>query len=929
LIKNICVSSSRSFTRYLALVFVSSSLCACGAESLSELNATALEVALAADSEQEVDLKQKILATRSAAFASSNQEKPAFRWSDEGFWGGKKPVAGSHVLVPAGVSLILDESPPKLASLTVQGKLELDRSRPIDISADYIVVSGSLLLGSADSPLTKPVSITLTGKDKSADVMGMGTRGLFVNGGRLEMHGISPKPTAVVLGDHASLGTRILNTAVSVDWKAGDDIVVSPTDYYGFASTEKHTVVANNGNEITIAQPLEAFRWGKLQYVNKTGVSLVKDANFVPLNAGTPTVLDERAVVSNLRRNIVFQSVSDDAWLKTGFGAQLMVMGAKSNVIIDGVEFRRVGQADIKGRYPIHFHQLSYDQASGLEIPKEGNRLVKNNAIWDSQNRCITLHGTNDVDISNNTCFNILGHAIFLEDAVERRNRITNNLVLRVRTPPKPLINSDIPKLETGPSGFWITNPDNLVRGNRAADTEGNGFWLAFPFSPLGLNKNAKNGAAVMRPNNMKFGVFDDNTAHSNKSAGIQIDFVPIDEAGNVAGASYVPTSDEGLDRFDQNRVRFSANKNVIFKNRFTGFWNRVTKPTYSQWIAADNEGLAFAGAGADGVIQRSLVVGTSLNNANSWRSVPSLVQPVAFASYHSTFSIVENLAVNFDYVANKPSGVFSTQDYYTNAIDKGFVRNTNNQLINAFSGSRAPVQSIENWTFAGALWDPFGFWGRAGNYWTYDEPFFTHDVACQKVQLPNGDPSNSASCAAEFYGVGEFWTETSKRYLPKMPLKVTRFDVSGRTVGSWTVGDGNIAPKLGQMRHFAATRKGRYLLEFVGKNVGDIALVPAQFLQLLITNAYRPEDEFILGVPFSGVSLPRVILENPNGTVNLASVSSLAQVEASAGNVFWQDNRANVIWVKAKTPSGSLYPNEKLDSDLNQYRGYYLRIDK
>src|SRR5690606_22106481 len=111
------------------------------------------------------------------------------------------------------------------------------------------------------------------------------------------------------------------------------------------------------------------------------------------------------------------------------------------------------------------------------------------------------------------------------EDAVERRNEITNNLVLRVRFP-KPqhrLIGSDQAGDGNGSAGFWITNPDNKIQGNHAADSEGNGFWMAYPRQPLGLNK-----LVPIRPFRMPTLLFSENTAHSNNQVNFQLDWVPF-----------------------------------------------------------------------------------------------------------------------------------------------------------------------------------------------------------------------------------------------------------------------------------------------------------------------------------------------------------------------------------------------------------------
>ncbi|MGL4573798.1 MAG: hypothetical protein ACRCV9_03310, partial [Burkholderiaceae bacterium] len=242
------------------------------------------------------------------------------------------------------------------------------------------------------------------------------------------------------------------------------------------------------------------------------------------------------------------------------------------------------------------------------------------------------------------------------------------------------------------------------------------------------------------------------------------------------------------------------------------------------------------------------------------------------------------------------------------------------NHLIGSHPGYRYPVQTQENWTLAGALWDPHGYWGAAGNYWTYDTPFLTSGANCTAV-APAG--SNGMSCATEYYGVGDFYTDNSQRYSPYMPIRATRYDAGGNVIGTWSVGDGTLAPKLGNMRHFSAMKGGRYLLEFPGY------ATPANFLQIGITNAYRADDEFVLGVPFSGAANPKVVLRNSKASRTLTAAASLADVQAGAGDKFWHDKGANTVWVKAKTPNGDAYANQSANSDANLYRYFELRIDK
>ena len=227
-------------------------------------------------------------------------------------------------------------------------------------------------------------------------------------------------------------------------------------------------------------------------------MSLTPDAINLPSTAarntsGTtiPTILDERAEVGNLTRNIVIQSADDSLWQQQAFGGQVMIMGNSSEAVIDGVEMRRMGQAGKFGRYPLHFHNMSYD-STGKQL-SDATATFKNSTISNSSQRCFVIHGSNGVKIQNNICYDIKGHAVFLEDGVERRNLIENNLVLRVRTSlygesapstcPMQSIYDGPPERNCAllkherrdgqPSGFWLVNPDNIVRGNVAADISG------------------------------------------------------------------------------------------------------------------------------------------------------------------------------------------------------------------------------------------------------------------------------------------------------------------------------------------------------------------------------------------------------------------------------------------------------------------------
>ncbi len=652
-------------------------------------------------------------------------------------------------------------------------------------------------------------------------------------------------------------------------------------------------------------------------------MSLTPEPGYSPPVAPAPTVLDERAPVANLTRNIVIQGIDDAAWRSAGFGAHVMVMDLRSKIVIDGVEMRRMGQAGTLGRYPMHWHMLSY--ANGSLLGDAVGHSIKNSAIWQSAQRCIVLHATNGVEVRNNICHDIAGHAYFLEDAVERRNVIEGNLALMIRSPAagKALKVHETPIFQAGASGFWLTNPDNTVRANLAGDAQGNGFWLSFARKPSGPSANV-----ALLPDRLPLGVFDDNIAHSNGQPGINLDWVVQDEAGNVAPSRYMPTVDGSESRSD-NTLRVAMRRNTVYKNGGHGLWNRINRPDYPEWVSADNAGVHFAGAGDDGVISRGLLVGQSLNHSGAYP--PGAQLPSAFATYHSTFAMRDNTVVNFAFVDGQSSGAFRTNDYYTLGVDKGPLRNPNNRLIASHPGYRALPPHLDgqplanrHWSFAGALWDPHGYWGPKGNFWVYDQPFLTAGASCQAV-APAG--RNGQSCSGEYYGVGSFQTDfDNSRYNFLAPIEVTRQDANGDTIGNWSVGDGATSTFLGNMRHFAARPNGRYVLRFPGKP-------NPRWFAMTVGNAFRASDSMLMAVAFdgnttatghtvSGYQYGREAPPEPSTTRVFSPAASLAEVAASPGTKLWQDRANHLVWFKLQ--GGLPYPNAAglaPDSDEAVYR--------
>lgn len=895
-------------------------------------------------------------------------------WSDPATWGGRVPGDGATVVIPAGKTIVLDTDTKRLADLRIDGSLRF-ADKDVSLTSGAITVAGLLQAGSGTAPFTRRATITLTGAPTGSND-GV-SRGLRVVGGKLLLYAAAPQPAWTKLNAHAAAGARQITLRQSVNWKAGDQVVVAPTDHYGVSETELRAVSTVSGSSVTLGSGLSKFHWGRLQYPTDTGLSLTQDTAYRPPATPAPTQLDERAAVGNLSRRIVIQGADDDAWRNQGHGAHVMVMGLKSTVQIDGVEFRRAGQAGQLGRYPVHWHLLSYDPGTGAFLGDTTNHYIRNSAIWNSSNRCVVLHATNGVSVQNNICYDIKGHAFFLEDAVERRNVFDGNLALKMRMPQERhlmKIHEGEP-YQGGPSGFWMTNPDNVVVNNHAGDAHGNGIWLSYPLRPLGLSRKVNTW-----PRYTPLGQVENNTVHTSRGPGMLLEWVPVDDnvsnpeatLGTLASQRYVPMRngkpclDGGGNPYDfcpNDQLRLTVKRTTSFKNNDGAYRNRVTDPDYLEWAVADNVGLAFGGAAMNGTIQRGLMVGTSLNHdANKYPAGADL--PAGLATYHSMVSVIANTFINFPFVDGKTSGAFSAEDYYTAAVERGKARNRSNRVVSGAAGYRNLQPGLtdnhlpsENWALAGAVWDTEGFWGPKNWYTVPDTPFLTIGANCQDAR-PAG--RNGKTCQGQYHGVESIQTDFDpSRFEFAAAIHASRQDNNGNEIATWRVENGynhyvkpevaqryactpGVTPpsgnycswKLGHMRHFAALSGGRYALSFPGWG-------PAKWLALNITNAATPSDTVLMAVSFDGrltasaYTVAGSQWDREQGSFDpnylkrtnvraLTPASSLAAVQSGNGDKFWQDKANNRVWFKhvGNMPFPGL-DGMKTNSDEDLYRVY------
>jgi cell migration-inducing and hyaluronan-binding protein len=494
----------------------------------------------------------------------------SLRWSDAATWpGGAVPRTGDAVVIPEGRTVVLDVSPPALASLTVAGELVFG-DVDLNLTSGWIMVHGTFRIGREEARYQRQARITLTGP-AGEDVMGMGARVLGIMGGKLELHGVS-RTGWTTLDATAPAGATQILLATTTDWRAGDRIVIASTDLNPLWVDEA-TVVSVQGRTLTLSAPLQYAHWGTTQ------------------SFGGATV-DQRAEVGLLSRNIVIQG--DPATAPNGLGGHIMVMqGGQARV--EGVELYRMGQKATLARYPLHWH---------LSQAADGQYL-RNSSIWKTNSRCVTIHGTDGLRIEDNVCYDHLGHGFFMEDGAESGNHLERNLGLVTRTPATAgrLLPSD-----ATPATFWVTNPANNLIGNAAAGSQGFGFWYALPAQPTGLSVGRPD-----RPTRTPLGGFTSNVAHSNLRDGLHVDNGPLPD-GTTATSSYRPRQ---IPAAESPVVTAVFRGFRAWKNSNRGVWFRGNELRLAGAVLSDNKiGATFAAS--ETFVEDATFVGQTANTAGT-----------------------------------------------------------------------------------------------------------------------------------------------------------------------------------------------------------------------------------------------------------------------------------------------------------------------
>src|SRR6187399_2815242 len=457
----------------------------------------------------------------------------AGRWSDTATWADKKvPAEGALVTINQGMDVVLDVNTAPLHGLTINGKLSFANNKDVELTTEWVMLHGELEIGTEKAPHTRKATITLTNNVKDEDISGVGgttdkvDRGIMLMGGTLNLHG-DRQNTWSKLTNTAAAGATSIQVLSATGWRVGDEIVLASTDFDP-RQAERRTISAISGNTVTLDKKLDYMHFGKVTFD-----------------------VDERGEVAMITRNIKLQASADAE--QSFYGGHVMAM-ATSKMFVEGVEFNRMGQNLTLARYPIHWHLMGDAQG----------QYIKNAAIHDTYNRCVTVHGTNFLRVENNVTYNTVGHCFFLEDGIEHGNEFIKNLAIQTKchtsldcVPTNLAANGErdsnrqnyrersfngktlLPSDNTV-AAYWITNPDNSFIDNVAAGSDENDFWLSLPEHPQGAFLDSDTAKATW-PRRMKLAEFRGNVAHSNFDGFMFDRNINLDNTFGLAGNSLYP----------------------------------------------------------------------------------------------------------------------------------------------------------------------------------------------------------------------------------------------------------------------------------------------------------------------------------------------------------------------------------------------------
>lgn len=258
-------------------------------------------------------------------------------WSDTSTWvNNTLPQMNDDVIISGmGAKVTLDTlNPPLLNSITVKMGATLEVQDPtigeqmtLELYHLHVLHHASLVIGMPDNRIQGNVLIRLHG-DGSTPVLNedhasSGSKVLFNHNGNVDIHGVERSHTWTRLSATAEEGSTILRVRGWVDWKVGEKIAITSSDFDvdGFQeqleaqevmimeTTQETSASGEEETVLTVSDAMNYTHWGELQCWDD--------------DDGEEYCVDNVAEVGLLSRNIVVEGNMDTSSVDDSFGAQM------------------------------------------------------------------------------------------------------------------------------------------------------------------------------------------------------------------------------------------------------------------------------------------------------------------------------------------------------------------------------------------------------------------------------------------------------------------------------------------------------------------------------------------------------------------------------------------------------------------------------
>jgi hypothetical protein len=335
------------------------------------------------------------------------------RWSDPATWAGRPPGRNDIVHVPAGRSLLIDQD-VEVAALLLHGSATVvPRDIAIRTAGILVTHGGCFRAGEADRPFQHRLTVTLCQSAKAETLVGVEGKFLVAaEGGTIELNG-ARRVSWSILADTVFPGGVVLKLTETVDWRVGERLVIA-SGGADLPLVEERLVAAVGSDRlrVTLDRPLRHRHLGRN----------------APVLGALPGTIGRVALLS---RDIVIEG--DESSEQSSSGAYCLISPQLEETVantpqpsiarLSGVEFRRMGQFNRPGRFPLYWNGNGASEQSALV----------NCVVHQSYQRGVVVAGSPGLRVTGNVLYRPLGHGFIVDHADDGAALVTTNLVIRPR----------------------------------------------------------------------------------------------------------------------------------------------------------------------------------------------------------------------------------------------------------------------------------------------------------------------------------------------------------------------------------------------------------------------------------------------------------------------------------------------------------------